>query len=251
MLSVEWSQAQTSALVAQCREEEVTVNSALAAAFVGAQYAVQGDKPYHSSIAVGASLRDRLPRPAGEVMGFYAGAVTLKYEYDTRTGFWENARRFHQKVNPLYTNKNLFRDALLCYYRQPAILECSDFKVLGGLVPPDATGYEKISSFHKREDVVLSLLRRRKMDRLEGIVMGTAVTNLTRLDFPRQYGTLELDRLMMNPGGAFPLAKINLVLGAVTGAGKLSLVMEYVAETVDTSTMEKVRDQAMEFLLAD
>jgi hypothetical protein len=249
MLSVEWSQAQTSALVARCREEEVTVNSALAAAFVGAQCAVEGDQPYHSSIAVAASLRDRLPRPAGEAMGFFAAAATLDYRYDRTAHFWDNARRFHRKVTPLYANKNLFRDAILSAYREPAILESSDFKILGGLVPPTSSRYEKISAFHKRNDVVLSLLRRRNMQTLDGVMMGTAVTNLTRLDFPTQCGALELDRLMMNPGGAFPLAKINLVVGAVTCAGKLSLVMEYAEETVGTETMNQVRDKAMEFLL--
>jgi hypothetical protein len=251
MLSVEWSEARTSALVARCREEEVTVNSALAAAFVGAQYIVQGDETYHPGIAVGANLRDRLPRPAGEVMGFYAGAVTPEYKYDRRIGFWENARRFHRTVTPLYTNKNLFQGAILSVYREPAILESSDFKILGGLVPPNATRYQKISAFHKRDDVVSSLLKRRKMDSPDEVIMGTAVTNLTRLDFPRQYGSLELDRLMMNPGGAFPLAKVNLVLGAVTCAGKLSLVMEYAEETVDTGTMEEVGGKAMEFLLSE
>jgi len=82
-------------------------------------------------------------------------------------------------------------------------------------------------------------------------MMGTAVTNLTRLDFPTNYGTLELDRLIMHPGGAFPLANINLVLGAVTCAGKLSLVVEYAEEAVDTRTMEKMKGQALEFLLKE
>jgi hypothetical protein len=53
----------------------------------------------------------------------------------------------------------------------------------------------------------------------------------------------------MNPGDAFPLANVSLVLGAVTCSGKLSLVLEYAEETVDTRTMRKVRDRAMEFLL--
>jgi hypothetical protein len=71
------------------------------------------------------------------------------------------------------------------------------------------------------------------------------------MDFPGQYGTLELDRLIMNPGGAYPLTMINLVLGAVTCAGKLSLLLEYAEETVDTNTMAKIRDQAIEFLLGE
>ena len=79
--------------------------------------------------------------------------------------------------------------------------------------------------------------------------MGTAVTNLTRMDFPSKYGALELDRLIMNPGGAYPLAMVNLVLGAVTCAGELSLLVEYAEETVDTSTVTEIKDKAMEFLL--
>jgi len=79
--------------------------------------------------------------------------------------------------------------------------------------------------------------------------MGTAVTNLTRLDFPRQYGALELDRLIMNPGGAFPLVNVNLVLGAVTCAGKLSLLVEFVEDNIDMGTMERIVEEAMGSLL--
>ena len=249
MLSVELSEAQTSALVARCRKDAVTVNSALTTAFVGAQYSVQGDKPYHSGIVVAGSLRDRLQRPAGEVMGFYAGGVTLKFKYDTRVGFWENSRKLHRKVKPLYTNKDLFKEPMTWCHLEPGILESFSFKMLGGLVPPHFTRYNKLSAFSKRDDVVSSLLKREKMDSLDRIIIGTAVTNLTRLDFPRVYGPLELDRLIMNPGGAYPLALVNLVLGAVTCAGKLSLVLEYAEETIDTRTMEKIKDKAMEFLL--
>ena len=249
MLSIELSEAQTSALVDRCRQEKVTVNTALTAAFVGAQYVVQGDKPYHSRIGIAASVRDRLQPPVGQVMGFYAGVVMPKCKYDVKTGFWENARRFHRKVVPLYTNKNLFQDLLTWCYLDPSILEALNFKRLGDLVPRDSPRHEKLSAFAKRDDVVLALLKREKMDSLDRIFMGTAVTNLTRMDFPRTYGTLELDRLIMNPGGAFPLANVNLVLGAVTCSGKLSLVVEYAEQAVDTKTMKQVKDRAMAFLL--
>jgi hypothetical protein len=93
------------------------------------------------------------------------------------------------------------------------------------------------------------MLKREKMDSLDRITMGTAVTNLTRLNFPRHYGALELDRLIMKPGGGFPLANFNLLLGAVTCAGKLSLVVEFVEGNVDVGTMEEIEDKALEFLL--
>jgi NRPS condensation-like uncharacterized protein len=251
MLPVELSEAQTSALVERCREEKVTVNTALTAAFAGAQSVVQSDKRYHSNIGVAGSLRDRLQRPAGQVMGFYAGAVTLKYKYDGKTNFWANARRLHRKITPLYTDKNLFGELLVWCYLAPGILESMCFKMVGELVPSHFARYDKLSAFSQRDDVVSSILKREKMDSLDKILMGMAVTNLTRVDFPDQYGTLELDRLIMNPGGAYPLTMINLVLGAVTCAGKLSLLLEYAEETVDTNTMAKIRDQAIEFLLSE
>ena len=249
MLPVELSEAQTTALVERCRAENVTVNSALTAAFVGAQVMVQGDSPDHRKIGVGASLRDRLPHPAGETMGFYAGAARLKFKYDTRKGFWDNARKLHRKVQPRYANKLLFQDALAWCYLDPAILEAIHFKRLGGLVPAHLSSHDKLAAFAQRDDVVLGVLKREKIDDLERKSMGTAVTNLTRMDFPRQYGALELDRLIMNPGGAFPLVTVNLVVGAVTCSGKLSLLLEYAEQAVDTGTMEQVRDRAMALLL--
>ena len=251
LASIELSEAQTSELVDRCRTEKVTVNSALSAAFVGAQTIVQDQAPHHPSVGVAGSLRDRLQRPVGEVMGFYAGIVTRKFEYNLGSGFWENARRFHQQVRPLFTNKNLFKDLLTWCYLDPTILEAIPFKKLGGLVPQKASRYQKLSAFAARDDVVQSILKRDKMESLDRITMGTAVTNLTRLDFPTRYGALELERLIMKPGGAFPLANVNLVLGAVTCAGRFSLLVEYVEGSIDSASMEMIQDKALEFLLGD
>jgi hypothetical protein len=251
LLSVELTEAQTSKLVDSCRKEGATVNSALAAAFVGAQTIVQGERLFRSTIIVAGNLRDRLRSPAGEAIGFYAGGVTPKWRYNAGRWFWENAREFQRKVRPLYTNKHLFQEPLTWSYLDPTILEAMTFKTFGGLVQEGSSRYQKISAFRARDDTVQSILKREKMDTLEGINVGTAVTNLTRLDFPRVYGTLELDRLIMKPGGVFPLVKFNLVLGAVTCAGKLSLVLEFVEDNVGVETMEEIKDRALAFLISE
>jgi NRPS condensation-like uncharacterized protein len=249
IFSIELSEEETSALVARCRKENITVNSALTAAFSGAQSFVAGEKPYHAKIVVAASLRDRIPNPAGEGMGFYAGAVELKFKYNHKKSFWENALKFHRKIQPKFTNKNLFSDILNWLYLEPTMFEAFHFKKLGGLVPSDSIRYEKLSAFSKKEDVVLRILERDNIESLETKHWGTAVTNLGRLDFPKTYGALELDRLIMQPGGGIPLANVNMVLGAVTCSGKLSLVVEYAEQAVDTETMRRAKDKAMEFLL--
>ena len=247
MLSIELSKEQTSALVDRCRKEGVTVNTALTAAFVGAQTISQEGK-VNPRIAIGASLRNRLLRPAGEAMGYFAGGPSLNYKYDIKKNFWENARNLHRKVKPLYTNKNVFKELIPWAYLEPGIMESICYKILGELVPKDSPRYTKLSTFSQQNDVVSSLIKQEKMESLDKPFLGTAVTNLTRLDFPRMYGTLELDRLIMNPGGMFPLAQVELVLGAVTCAGKLSLLVEYVEETIDSKIMEKIKEKALDFL---
>jgi NRPS condensation-like uncharacterized protein len=246
--SIELSEAETSALVNRCRAENVSVNSALTAAFTGAQSFVTGKKPFHSKIVVAASLRDRLPISPGEGMGMYAGSVELKFTYKYRRSFWENARLFHRTIQPKLKNRNLFGDILNWLYLEPAIFEAMNFKKLGGLVSAGSASHEKLSAYNKKADIVLRILQRDNLESMETKHWGTAITNLGRLDFPKKYGSLELDRLIMQPGGGIPLANVNMVLGAVTCSGKLSLVVEYAEEAVDTKTIEKINNVALEYL---
>ena len=87
------------------------------------------------------------------------------------------------------------------------------------------------------------------MERRENVVMGTALTNLGRLDIPQEYGPLRLERMWMNPGGAFPLAMVHMVVGAVTCAGKLSILLEYAEERCTTERMEQIKEEMRGFLL--
>jgi NRPS condensation-like uncharacterized protein len=249
ILPVELSEEETSFLVSRCRKEGVTVNSALTAAFTGAQNFVEGPQPYHKQIVVAASLRGRIPHPAGEAMGMYAGGVELNFPYNQRRSFWDNARIFHKKITPKLTNKILFGNILNWLYLDPTMFEAMHFKKLGGLVPSHSVGYAKLSTFSEKEDVVWKILKRDHLESLKVKHWGTAVTNLGRLDFPITYGDLVLDRLILQPGGGIALANAFMVLGAVTCSGKLSLVLEYAEQAVDTATMEKIKDKAMEYLL--
>jgi hypothetical protein len=181
-------------------------------------------------------------------MGFYAGLVSLKHRYSTDASFWENARRYHRKIKPLVTNRGLFSDFLNWCELDPTIIEAISFKKLGTLVPEHSGRYQKLSAFGQRDDVVLSILKRDRMESLDTITMGTAITNLTRLDFPTTFGPLQLDRLIMKAGGGFPLANFSLLLGAVTCGGKLSLVIEFVEQSIDVPTMAAIKDKALDLL---
>lgn len=182
-------------------------------------------------------------------MGFYAGVATLSYEYDAKLGFWDNARKLQAKLQEGFTDETLFKEPLTWSLLSPAILDAINFKKLGSLVPEDAPGSRKLREFSRRKDVVQGILKRDKMESPDRVFMGTAITNLTRLDFPTTYGPLELERLIMKPGGAFPLASVNLVVGAVTVAGRLSLAIEYVENNIERNEMKAIEKTALGFLL--
>ena len=118
----------------------------------------------------------------------------------------------------------------------------STSRSLGSLVPETAAGSRKLRDFSRRNDVVLGILKRDKMESPDRVFMGTAITNLTRMDFPTHYGPLELERLIMKPGGAFPLANVNMLVGAVTAAGRLSLAVEYVYQASKPSEFARRPD---------
>ncbi|MBN2043770.1 MAG: hypothetical protein JW757_02020 [Anaerolineales bacterium] len=251
MVPVELSLPQTDTLAARCREEGVTVNTALVAAFAGAQRLVLKQVSGACKIGIGANLRERLPLPVGETIGFYASAVTTDLDYRLDAGFWDNARQIHQKLVLQFTDKRLFAQTALWSVLDPSILHAINYKRLGGFVSPESEGYGKLHTFSQREDVVSSTLRRNKMSSLDELIMGSALTNLTRLDFPTAYGDLKLDRMILKPGGAFPLATVNLVVGAVTAAGKLSLLVEYTEERITPRNIEIIKNQAVTHLLSE
>lgn len=184
-------------------------------------------------------------------MGFLVAGIDLKLKYNHQQDFWKNARNFQRKIKASSTNKKLFGEILDWLYVEPSLPGAINFKKLGGLVPLDSDRYEKLSAFSRQDDVVLRLLKRDKMESLDTMLLGPAITNLGRMGFPRTYGALELERLIVPPGGAFPFAQVKLVLGAVTCSGKLSLTVRYAQEAVETDTMAGIKDQAMEYLLKD
>jgi NRPS condensation-like uncharacterized protein len=247
IISVELSEDQTSSLIERCRKEGVTVNSALSASFATAQYIVK-EESFISDMRIAVNLRDRLKEPIGDVMGFYAGIIDLEFNYDNEIGFWENVKIFHKKVKPKYTNKNLFKPFLKWCYLEPSILESIPFKLIGKFLPERNNEKKRIKNFSQQDDLISSILEREKMDSLYNPMSGIAITNLTKLEFPKKYGELELDRLIMNPGGAFPLTLIKMVVGALTCSGKLNIVLEYSEENINRNKMEKIKEKAMDLL---
>jgi NRPS condensation-like uncharacterized protein len=226
VLAWESSVAETKALVSRCREENVTVNTALWTAFLAAQYDVQGNTdPYRSSAGLAVSTRDKLNVPVGEAFGFYASSLTARLTYDPRQTFWDSARILHEEIRNSLAKTNIFR-SLSAEFLAPSLLDSLYFSKYG-------------------------LMKSRLSDKLvqqmnwQGISYGYAITNVGRMNIPTNYGQYQLDSVY----GPFIYSDVNeKTMGVITVGDKVTFLMSYNKAIVAPRTAEEIRDTAMNHL---
>jgi hypothetical protein len=86
--SWELSPDQTARLRARCRHEQVSVQAAICTALL----------PAFGFVHTPVNLRPFLARPLGESVGLFVGSADVGMKVRPGRGFWENARRFHRRL---------------------------------------------------------------------------------------------------------------------------------------------------------
>ena len=226
LLAWETSVAQTKALVARCRAENVTVNSALWTAFLAAQYEVQGDtEPYRSSAGMAVSTRDKLTVPVGEAFGFYASSLTAQLTYDPQQNFWDSARAIHQKIKDSLAKTNIFR-SLSAELLAPTLLDSLYFSKYG---------------------LIKSGLSEKLVQQMnwQGTSYGYSITNVGRMNIPTTYGQYQLESVY----GPFVYSDVNeKTVGVITVGDKITFLMSYNESMVTPPTAEAIRKTTMDYL---
>ncbi|KAI9001808.1 hypothetical protein DFJ74DRAFT_697270, partial [Hyaloraphidium curvatum] len=88
------SPERTVKLIARCKAEGVSVQSALCTAF----------SPSYRTINTPVDLRTLLARDVGQSVGLYVGSAIVTHAYDPRLGFWANARAYHPLLRKAMAN---------------------------------------------------------------------------------------------------------------------------------------------------
>ena len=218
--------SQTTVLVTRCRQEQVTVNSALYTAFLKAQQQIQGSShEYLHNILVPVDFRDRLTKPVGEAVGFYVSVVTFKFKANRKLPFWEMARTIDQKTRKQLTDKNIF-DSYKISLVSPAFMDGLVFAKHGKLDDKMAMGH----------------IKRMGLDKL---FAGITISNLGRLEIPVDYGDFHLEALM---GPAAYSDGLEKVLEVVTVGGKMHLTLTFGETIIAANTVAQIKDTAMKYL---
>jgi len=226
LLAWEASVAETKALVSRCREENVTVNSALWTAFLAAQYEVQGDtEPYRASAGMAVSSRDKLNVPVGEAFGFYASSLTAQLTYDPHQNFWDSARAVHEKIKDSLAKTNIFR-SLSAELLAPTLLDSLYFSKYG---------------------LIKSGLSAKLVQQMnwQGTSYGYSITNVGRMNIPTTYGQYQLESVY----GPFVYSDVNeKTVGVITVGDKVTFLMSYNETIVTPHAAEEIRKTAMDYL---
>jgi NRPS condensation-like uncharacterized protein len=225
MLAWALTESQTSALVSRCREENVTVNSALVTAFVAAQNEVQSSHERLNNVVVSVDYRNRLTRPVGEAFAFYASSVRPRLEYVPGESFWHVARTFHERIKDLLTDENVFSSQRLNGVH-PSLLD--------GLV---------FAKYGKLDDKLAArLVERMGLNKVQASLL---VTNLGRLTFPADYGPLHLAEMY---GPYVYSDTVEKYWGVMTVGSRMYFTLCWGETIVDSDTVREVRDAAMNHL---
>jgi len=220
VLRWELSKEDTNALVAQCRRENVTVNSALWTAFLAAQCDVQGETPaFRRRAGLAVSTRDKLKVPVGSAFGFYASSLNLALRHHGSVSFWDAARRVHGAIKQELARTDIFR-MLVAESLYPTLLDSMYFAKYDGL----ESGIAK---------------RMLKKMNWASTSYGYSITNVGRVDLPTEYGGLRLEAVY----GPVVYSDVNeKVVGVTTVGGRLTFVLTCNRDTVGENAAKSIRD---------
>ena len=219
--------SQTSDFVSRCRKENVTVNSAIATAFIAAQNDVQGKRPYYlRTVSMPVDIRARLSPPVGEIFGLYISSVKAKLNYITGTSFWSNVRRIHRKIKKQLTHKKIFMLPQQANYLHSTLIDSIYFSKYGLLS-------NKIASL---------FLRFSGVNRLN---TGLEISNIGQYKFPVDYGSLKLEAIII----PFFLSDYQEKSLRIISVGKeMFFTFTFWDNIIDTVTAGRIRDTSMNYL---
>jgi NRPS condensation-like uncharacterized protein len=223
----ELSESQTSALITWCRQNHVTVNSALSTALLAGRLCIRGESANNHMIQIAVNIRDQLKKPAKAVFGFLAGGIKFKFEYIPNKTFLDNISLFHKKVlHELNGNKIL--EPLIGHYISPTLTDGINFAIYGRWVSGDFSRYGKLSQFIQNKTNKAVYISKQVIDNMPGLM----ISNLGNIKAQKEYGSLKLDQLYFVTSSS-PF--LDIVAGVVTAGGKLTLTLNYMEPTDDIS----------------
>jgi NRPS condensation-like uncharacterized protein len=205
------SAEESSLLFKICKEQNVTVNTALGLAFLEAFRAVRDDQA-HGKATCPVDIRRYMPEIKRDTIFAFGLALNISLNKKAGTNFWENARNLQAKVS-----------------RQMAALNPYEFIMI-------------MEASHSCIHLLRELLTYGKVGN------DFMFSNMGRLDIPADYRTFKVDTIY-SPTVVGPFANPNTII-TTTFNGQMDFSFVSNEDFMPESAAVQIRNKAMELLLA-
>ncbi len=211
------TQGQTSALAERSRQEGTSVHSALCTAFMIAYTRLNLGLADLRIVSSPLSVRDKLTQPVGEYIGDYINpGVLVELDCSPSRDFWEMAREFKASL---------------------ARASAGDLMVARIYAMNEMN---KAFDSQPRPTQPVTIPRR-----VRRVNFDLAVSNLGRLDFPTDYGDVQLEAIY---GPVFNSMIDETIVGVTTAAGKLTCSLVAFQHVIPKAMGAQIKDIAMDVL---
>lgn len=229
---------ETSALVAKCRENGVTIISATTVAFMAAYQEIIGSFPADQNmIGIPYDLRRRLRKKVGDAFCYFIGASSFPIAYDQEKTIWVNAQEIHKIIHKDIERLNIGGPDFDLF--DPTLIDaCFCFAHLMQFVPEAFERTNNLSAFARDTTNIAFKISASRKNRTLPILN----TNLGRLDYPETYGDLRLDRMFFVPPA---VRLVSLILGGIGFNGNLAFTLNYVKDMKEDDGSSLDRDMIM------
>ncbi len=230
LLAFELSPAQTSDLVARCKQHGAMITGALVAAFLLAQNSVRtAALAPLCDVTVPVNIRNRVVQPPGRVMGLYASTITLTIRPRPGTRFWELARLCHTRIHHALDNRSRLLLPVALAELHPSFADTQLTALSNGQLGRRLGPLARFVKF-------------------EGLNPNLDVSNIGRVDLPEvnaPYCPMTLLTLPpLWPGGG-------LALSVVTVNDGMNGTLKFRLDQLDEAAVMRIRESALGFLIGE
>ncbi|GFZ33170.1 hypothetical protein CSC2_36960 [Clostridium zeae] len=217
ILAFELAEDDTLKLREVCRQNNVTVNSAISIAFLAARKDLMNYNNIIQGVAV--NIRNRLKKPVGNSFGCFVSDVEFKYEYDKKIGFWNNARSYQKRLRTELDNYKDLQALTSISDINCRFMEALTFARHVNYNPSYFNDHQKLSKLADNKHIAARIYN-------EGLKQypGLLITNIGALKYSDIYGNLKIEKIYFAPS-SIPTQDGGLIIGAITINNKLSITL--------------------------
>jgi NRPS condensation-like uncharacterized protein len=197
-------------LNAKCKQNKVTVNTALMTAMI-----VADQKPQtHYRIVMPVNIRERYTIKAEKTFGLFSRGSNINYDYDKTLDFWGNARKVQMTIKKKIDDEELNKNPIeqITPFMSPSLVDSVFFAKYSNFKNPVSKSLGRMANFSQN-------------------VGRPIFTNLGKIDIPDSYGTLKIDSIY----GFVFFPTFEKIMCVFTINNKLTIALTYNEQTLPSS----------------